>query len=96
MEGIGEALAVVDPTYRTILLGRQLDAVAYSQRWSTEANALRDLAFLALEAALHSLTRQDMTNKKAIHLLSHTYARHAQYLSEQAAGGKHQRRRSGH
>lgn len=84
LEGIGETLEVSDPADRAALLARQLDRIAYSRKWSAEANVLRDLAFRALEAALHSLTRQDTRGNKILHLLSHTYARHAQYLAEQA------------
>ncbi len=48
--------------------------------------ALRDLGFLSLEATLWRLTHRSGGTASATfrHLLTHTYARHAEYLAEQA------------
>ncbi|MBC8137678.1 MAG: transcriptional regulator [Fibrella sp.] len=84
LEGIGETLAVANPADRVAQLARQLDRISYHRKWNAETNALRDLGFLALEAALHSLAHRGSADNTVLHLLSHTYARHSQYLSEHA------------
>lgn len=79
--------SVAKQAERLRLLSQRLEPLAYQQRGCVEADGLRDLGFLALEAALWPLAHRGSTTTIAFnarHQLAHAYARHAEYLADHA------------